>query len=396
MDTRWFAIDDVGAVAMLRSGETGAVPSSLRPSDDPDAIDDVEYVFDFVDTPGARPFVIESDPDNQLERYPNEFVARLGVYEYSHEPRNQNVAQLYTRQFRPLVPIAASALPEAIRQRAVRLEGIRFEFAPLLQPLDFVEGRAWDNIPFLSLRDWALRDWQDGGIVGYALEDSDVPLWEIPGALLRWNLGDALRSLDTFDPVAAFSCRGVDYGAYAREILRLRGETALPDYDETASFGERMRAPFTAPLGPPLALKSRETLELLCANSRLPMSWLTEGSARRFLCHAQDWLDNAQFEDTRDAHGAMSLGCLPAELLVSLARDAKATVTAERLARDERRSHIVYWRVATREEIALVQSVRGGLASDRERAIFELGFALDPVATDVAALWAAVPRPGSL
>ncbi|MBL8685792.1 MAG: hypothetical protein JNK05_41840 [Myxococcales bacterium] len=116
MDTRWFATDDVGAVAMLRSGETGAVPTDLRPSDDPNpALDDA--VFDFVETPGARPFVVESDPDNQLERFPNEFVARLGVYDYSHEPWNQNVAQLYTRQFRPLVPLTARELPESVRAR---------------------------------------------------------------------------------------------------------------------------------------------------------------------------------------------------------------------------------------------------------------------------------------
>ncbi|MBL8685791.1 MAG: hypothetical protein JNK05_41835 [Myxococcales bacterium] len=264
----------------------------------------------------------------------------------------------------------------------------------MLQPLDFVEGRAWDAIPFLSLRDWALRDWQDGQLVGHALEDSDVAIREIPGCLLRWNLGDALRSLDAFDPLYS---NGVDYRAYARQILRHRGERSIPAYDETASLGERMRAPFSSLAGPPLALRSREALESLCANSRLPLSWLTDdGARRRFLCHARDWLDNAQFEDTRDAYGAMSLAHLPAALLARLASDPSAAVTAERLARDERRSDIVYWRVATRDEIALAQSTRQGAASARERAIFDLGFALDPVVTDVAPLWSTVPQPSSL
>lgn len=397
MDTRWFAIDDVGAVAMLRSGATGAVPDTVRPSDDLDADDDSDYVFEFVDTPGERPFVIESDPDNELERYPNEFVARLGVYEYSHEHWNQDVALFYTRRFRPLVPLTVGELPAAVRDRAVRLEGVRFEFAPLLQPLDHVEGRAFENIPFLSLRDWALRDWEENRLVGYALEDSDVPLWQIPGELLRWNLGDAVRSLDAFDAVAAFSNGSVDYRAHAWNILRARGELSLPDYDETASFGERMRAPYSSLAGPPLAVASHELLESLCVNSRLPLSWLADhGVRRRFLCHARDWLDNAQFEDARDAWGAMSLAHLPAELLASLANDARVAVTAERLARDERGSDIVYWRVAKREDIALLRAIRSGVASAREHAIYDIGVALDPVATDVAVLWAAPAQPGTV
>lgn len=372
MDTDWFAVDDDGRVAQFSSGEYGAVPF--------DTLDlpDVEDVIEYVDTEGSRPQVIElaGRYSSSFERYS---ASARGLYHYRHSRIEVEISTPYQRWARPLDPARVEDLPALIRDRCLRLEGARFECDALLQPLDYFAGRANSEIPFVSARRWGLfaYDAQRRLMETSAAEELLHPE-KIPGELLRWDLADALVCL----------ANAGDQGSLIER--RWLDELALrepPSHEQSRARNLRVRSPARKTV-PKLRSDAHEALEDACAQGRLPLSWLSDaGESRRFLAHAAEWIDNAMFEDLRDANGMMSLPFLPARILAELSSDHRATITAEQLARDERQTRTVYYRDATATDLRALRALRSSTATERERAIFDLGYALDPLVPWAAVLW---------
>lgn len=374
MDTYWFAVDDDGRVAQFDSGDFGAVPFVALDSPI------VEEVREYASSPGSRPLVNEvsiryspdDDPSNPSTR---------GLYDYRHDRHEGDFATPYLRLSRPLEPLRVDELPASIRGGCPRFEGARFECDALIQPLDFFAGRANAMIPFLSVREWAMREWDARGRRNSVrLDEMLLELFEIPGRLLRWNVAEAEALLSILD------------SADRALVEQWRRERAL--HSAPGNVGsERVRSPFDRD-GALLRRDAQRALEEACSNGALPLSWLSDaGDGRRFLAHADEWVDNAMFEDLRDANQMMSLPFLPARVLAKLVENLDATITAERLARDERLARTVYYREARTEDFRSLRALRAQSASERERAIFELGFALDPLISWAAVLWVHTSEP---
>jgi hypothetical protein len=73
--------------------------------------------------------------------------APLGFYSYSHSSLTENwLSGPYGLLLRPRDPVRVEQLPAALREAAeqVRLDGIRFDETPRLQPIDFARCQSWE------------------------------------------------------------------------------------------------------------------------------------------------------------------------------------------------------------------------------------------------------------
>lgn len=413
MDTSWFAVDDDGHVAVMTTGEEGFLP------DDAERMDDASAQWIEQATARAGAFVIERT--NWLEIYGEEFPCEssAGVFVYSHERDYRPVGFYYERVARPLAPVTVSDLPEPIASRCFHLRGARFELMPAVQPLDHAPGTAYSDKPFWSLSAWRPERWEDESLrLDDAVIDDFYPD-TVPGSLLRWDAVLALRVLFLrWINGAAPSWDEVDqsFGAVVRaaldpaELDRVRD--ALTHHRSRDHLEPRLLAvrdamllrwpnplqrprvwhPYGAPDGHPMRVEARSELERLCARGALPLSWLSDSAGhRRFLPSIDEWLATALLREARDERDAMSVGFLPAPVLERLSRDAASTLAAESLAREERGDGTLYWRQASQQAMLDARALRAGGATERERAIFDLGFVLDPVVRDVPVLWVESP-----
>lgn len=409
MDTSWFMVDDDGHVAEFESGEEGARP-------DVGSSDGFYAAMELIAATGIeRPYVEERSLRDGEPPFEDDVFHR-GVYSYTNERDYRSAIQPYWRTTRPLRPLAVDELPAGVREQCIRLEGVRFDEAPLLQPFELLPCITYSDQGLLSVAGWEFIRW-DGATRSYddkhATEESYE---EIVGrtfrvqpaayltALFESWLGGVVPEFEPWWSAHEFIVRATldDKGAsWLRDTLRdhrtrdaleprlakLAAQLASPK----AQAAARVRLPTRPELADPNA-ERRFALETLVSRGSLPLSWLSSPS-RRFLCDAREWLAFATLEDIPTSTQSMSLALAAPELYERLARELERVLAVESLAREEHARlgrapsaadeySVVYWRVANAETLAKVRSlVDDTQKSERVRQIESMGYAIDPVHT---------------
>lgn len=406
MDSSWFMVDDDGHIAEFGSGEEGARPEV-------GSNDGFYAAMAAIAATGIERAYVEERNVRDGEPPYEDDVFHRGVYSYTNERDYRSAIQPYWRTTRPLRPLTVDELPAGVREQCVRLEGVRFEEAPLLQPFELLPCITYSNQALLSVEDWEFIRW-DGATRSYddkhAAEESYE---EIVGrtfrvqpavyltALLESWLGGAVPELESWWGAHEFIVSAVldpKSCALLREALRdhrsrseleprvakLVTRLATPP----ARAAPRVRLPTRPALTDPNADR-RAALESLVSRGALPLSWLSSPS-RRFLCDAREWLQCGTLDDLASASQSMSLALAAPELYERLARDLQGVLAVESLVREEharssaRRGSLetVYWRVASAETLSVVRAlVDDTQKSERVRQIEAMGYAMDPAHT---------------
>jgi hypothetical protein len=129
MDTRWFAIDEVGHVAIFETGENGHVPEIAE-----DAEELIEQVWRHRHQEGGQ---------SPWEH--DELAAELGVFVYDYDDSFFDPIGSYRRVQVPKTPLHIDQLPPALRQQAKKscLEKVDFAQKELIQPLEQCQAVYW-------------------------------------------------------------------------------------------------------------------------------------------------------------------------------------------------------------------------------------------------------------
>jgi hypothetical protein len=139
MDTRWFAVDEVGHVGIFDSGENGHSPEGARDG------------FEFVDALWRQrlPRAGESPWEGE------ELAAELGLFCYAYDDGSFDPIAPYQRTDVPGTPLHVDQLPPSLRKQVkeTRLKNIDFARHELVQPLEQLKCGYWyadDRVAYLA------------------------------------------------------------------------------------------------------------------------------------------------------------------------------------------------------------------------------------------------------
>jgi hypothetical protein len=128
MDTRWFAVDERGAVAVFYTGENGPLP------------------FDGAEQRQAWLAVYHAlHPRRPLQGIADWYASR-GVAHYDYSDSPDSLIRLYERTLEPAAPpLHLDQLPLVVRRqcRSVCFVGADFGRDAALQPLEFIDCRVY-------------------------------------------------------------------------------------------------------------------------------------------------------------------------------------------------------------------------------------------------------------
>jgi hypothetical protein len=145
MDTRWYAVDQAGHIAMFDSGENGHVPESAESDIDS------EMFRDF----WSRHHLGERQPelDDDWEERDKVAAEQLGVFyfSYSHDFDPIGTYELWVA---PKAPLHVDQLPPELRGRWKKMRFDKVDFARIskLQPLEYEPCFYWyeeDRVAYL-------------------------------------------------------------------------------------------------------------------------------------------------------------------------------------------------------------------------------------------------------
>ncbi|MBL8685741.1 MAG: hypothetical protein JNK05_41580 [Myxococcales bacterium] len=318
MDTMWFAVDDDGFVAFCESQEDGTVPAEVTVQDTEElwAIDEID----------SAPGVLECDGVSWDVELVEHYQRGRPCFAFKIVEWDLAASSVYYRTWRPFDPLRFEDLSPAAQSQCVRLPGLRFTEGVLFEPLDFVRGRTWSDLPYRSL--------------------------------IEWRYLPAERS-PTREPARPFVSTAAPKVFASPELRSESDPTAI------ATLGHW-----------------RTAVEALVAKGSLPPSWLAEPS-RRYLVTAPQWSLVGTPEDARYDRSPTSSAYAPPLLLQSLASDLENALAVESLARQAcverahpaRDSRVVYWRLASDEEL---DALRDRAVTEPELVAQSLGYMIDP------------------
>jgi hypothetical protein len=140
MDTRWFAIDEKGHLAIFDSGENGHVPDISTG----DGYQLIEEMWRF------NPLAEGESPI-----WAEDLAEKLGVFFYDYDDSNFDPIRPYKRTAVPKTPLHVDQLPPELRKQVkeARLTEMDFSLQELVQPLDRYACVYWyeeDRVAYLD------------------------------------------------------------------------------------------------------------------------------------------------------------------------------------------------------------------------------------------------------
>jgi hypothetical protein len=142
MDTRWFAVDAAGHVAVFWTGENGHFPVTFgRRGTEHELLEHARH-------PGT--------PEHAEQLEPEEASQYTGVYLYTYGDYQplamESVVGPYTCDVAPKEPLHVDQLPPDLRAQCQEVYfDIRFDQASLVQPLEHMDCRFWNTNSFAYL-----------------------------------------------------------------------------------------------------------------------------------------------------------------------------------------------------------------------------------------------------